>query len=53
MSPPLRLLMMSISKFENRFPFHRLVRFYDFDRINQTVADAQSDAVLKPVLRIA
>jgi aryl-alcohol dehydrogenase len=29
------------------------VRFYDFDQINQAVADAQSGAVIKPVLRIA
>ena len=35
------------------FPFDRLVRFYDFDQINQAVADARSRAVLKPVHRIA
>ena len=35
------------------FPFDRLVRFYDFNQINQAVADAQSGAVIKPVLRIA
>jgi uncharacterized protein YbjT (DUF2867 family) len=35
------------------FPFNRLVRFYDFDQINQAIADAQSGGVLKPVLRIA
>ena len=35
------------------FPFDRLVLFYDFDQINQAVADAQSGAVVKPVLRIA
>jgi aryl-alcohol dehydrogenase len=29
------------------------VRFYDFDQINQAVADAQNGAVIKPVLRIA
>ena len=35
------------------FPFDRRVRFYDFNQINQAVADAQRGAVLKPVLRIA
>ena len=35
------------------FPFDRLVRFYDFDQINQAVADFQGGSVIKPVLRIA
>lgn len=35
------------------FPFDRLVRFYDFDQINQAVADFRGGAVIKPVLRMA
>jgi aryl-alcohol dehydrogenase len=35
-----------------KFPFDRLVRFYDFKDINQAVADAESGATIKPVLRI-
>jgi aryl-alcohol dehydrogenase len=35
------------------FLFDRLMRFYDFDQINQAVADSQRGAVLKPVLRMA
>ncbi|MEU3186303.1 NAD(P)-dependent alcohol dehydrogenase [Streptomyces sp. NPDC006923] len=34
------------------FPFDRLVAFYDFDDINQAVADTRSGKVIKPVLRI-
>ena len=37
---------------QGRFPFDRLVRFYDFDQINQAAADAASGAVIKPILRI-
>jgi aryl-alcohol dehydrogenase len=35
-----------------RLPFDRLVRFYDFDEINQAVTDMQDGKVIKPVLRI-
>ena len=37
---------------QGRFPFDRLIRFYDFDQINQAVADSTSGITLKPVLRI-
>lgn len=37
---------------EGRFPFDRLVSFYDFSDINQAIADANSGDVVKPVLRI-
>ena len=37
---------------QGRFPFDKLVRFYDFDQINEAAADAESGAVIKPVLRI-
>jgi aryl-alcohol dehydrogenase len=35
-----------------KFPFDRLVRFYDFDDINTAFADAKSGQAIKPVLRI-
>jgi aryl-alcohol dehydrogenase len=37
---------------QGRFPFDRLVTFYDFDQINQAAADAESGATIKPILRI-
>jgi aryl-alcohol dehydrogenase len=37
---------------QGRFPFDRLVRFYDFDQINQAAADAESGAAVKPVIRM-
>jgi aryl-alcohol dehydrogenase len=38
---------------QGRFPFDRLVRYYDFDEINQAAADAASGAVIKPLIRIS
>ncbi len=35
-----------------RFPFDRLLRFYNLENINQAVADSISGETLKPVLRI-
>jgi aryl-alcohol dehydrogenase len=37
---------------QGRFPVDRLMTFYDFDRINDAVADTESGAVVKPVLRM-
>src|SRR5690606_28891313 len=36
---------------QGRFPVDRLVRFYDFEQINEAAADAESGAVIKPILR--
>jgi aryl-alcohol dehydrogenase len=36
-----------------QFPFDRLIKFYDFEEINQAIADAKSGDTIKPVLRIA
>ncbi|GGF43890.1 aryl-alcohol dehydrogenase [Aliidongia dinghuensis] len=33
------------------FPFDRLVRFYDFDDINQAVVDSESGCTIKPIVR--
>ncbi|MGZ3607964.1 MAG: NAD(P)-dependent alcohol dehydrogenase, partial [Syntrophales bacterium] len=36
-----------------QFPFDRLVRFYDFGKINVAMAAAKSGGTIKPVLRIS
>jgi aryl-alcohol dehydrogenase len=36
-----------------KFPFDRLVKFYDFSDINQAIADAKHGDTIKPVLRIS
>jgi aryl-alcohol dehydrogenase len=38
---------------DGKFPFDRLVRFYQFDTINQALHDVQRGNTLKPVLLIA
>ncbi|MEV7646709.1 NAD(P)-dependent alcohol dehydrogenase [Arthrobacter sp. NPDC089319] len=38
---------------QGRFPFDRLVKFYDFDQIDQAVADSKSGETIKAVLNIA
>lgn len=35
-----------------RFPFDRLIRFYDFADINQAMADSLNGTTIKPVLRM-
>ncbi len=37
---------------QGRFPFDRLVEYYDFDRINQAAEDSESGEVIKPILRM-
>jgi len=37
---------------QGRFPFDRLVRFYDFDQISQAADDVESGAQVKPIIRI-
>jgi aryl-alcohol dehydrogenase len=36
---------------QGRFPFDRLVKFYDFDQVNQAMADSESGVTIKPILR--
>jgi aryl-alcohol dehydrogenase len=38
---------------EGKFPFDRLVKFYDFSDINRAIADAKRGDTVKPVLRIS
>jgi aryl-alcohol dehydrogenase len=35
------------------FPFDRLVQFYEFEDINQAVADTRNGATIKPILRVS
>ena len=37
---------------QGRFPFDKMVRFYDFDQINEAAADAASGETIKPILRM-
>lgn len=37
---------------QGRFPFDRLIKYYDFADINQAIADSESGKTIKPVLRI-
>jgi hypothetical protein len=42
-----------IALFRNgMFPFDRLIKFYELDNINQAVADSESGATLKAVIRM-
>nr|WP_245462770.1 alcohol dehydrogenase catalytic domain-containing protein [Rhizobium leguminosarum] len=35
-----------------RFPFDKLVKFYDFDEINQAIHDSDSGKTIKPIVRM-
>ncbi len=37
---------------QGQFPFDRLVKFYEFDQINQAAEDSERGVTIKPVLRI-
>lgn len=37
---------------QGRFPFEKLVTYYDFDQINQAVEDTESGRTIKPILRM-
>ena len=37
---------------QGRFPFNRLVKYYDLDRIDEALADSKSGKVIKPILRM-
>lgn len=38
---------------QGRFPFDRLIKFYDLEDINQAAEDSESGETMKPVLRMA
>jgi aryl-alcohol dehydrogenase len=37
---------------QGKFPFDRLIKHYDFEQINEAIADSESGKTIKPVLRI-
>jgi aryl-alcohol dehydrogenase len=45
--PELVLLYM-----QGKFAFDKLVKFYDFDQINQAAHDSETGVTLKPIIRI-
>lgn len=38
---------------EGKFPFDKLVKFYDFEDINQAFEDSKIGITIKPIVRIA
>ena len=34
---------------QGRFPYDRLLKFYDFENINQAIADSEAGTAIKPV----
>jgi Zn-dependent alcohol dehydrogenase len=38
---------------QGRFPFDRLVKFYDFNLFNEAVADSESGRVIKAIIRMS
>jgi aryl-alcohol dehydrogenase len=38
---------------QGRFPYDRMLKFYDMENINQAIADSESGAAVKPVVRMA
>jgi aryl-alcohol dehydrogenase len=38
---------------QGRFPYDRMLKFYDMQDINQAIADSESGAAVKPVVRMA
>lgn len=37
---------------QGRFPFDKLIRFYEFEQINEAAADSEKGVTIKPVVRI-
>ena len=37
---------------QGRFPFDRLIKFYDLDEINKAAADSENGMTIKPILRM-
>jgi len=51
---PQRFIPKLITLYRARkFPFDRLIKFYDFTKINKAIADAKRGDTIKPVLRMS
>ena len=38
---------------QGRFPYDRMLKFYEMENINQAITDSESGAAVKPVVRMA
>ncbi len=38
---------------QGRFPYDRMLKFYDMENINQAIADSESGTVVRPIVRMA
>ncbi|GMV49002.1 MAG: hypothetical protein AMXMBFR67_05450 [Nitrospira sp.] len=38
---------------QGRFPFDKLVKFYNLDQINQAAEDSEKGVTIKPIIRFA
>jgi len=51
---PQRFIPKLIQLYERgRFPFDRLLKFYEFAKISQAIADSKRGSIAKPVLLIS
>jgi len=37
---------------EGQFPFDRLIKFYDFEHINQAIEDSENGKTIKAIVRM-
>jgi aryl-alcohol dehydrogenase len=51
-TPDFQLALMRLQA-EGRFPFEKLVRWYDFADINRAIDDSDAGEIVKPMLRMA
>jgi aryl-alcohol dehydrogenase len=52
-SDPQSFIPKLISYYKNgQFPFDKLVKFYDFEQINQAFEDSKNGSAIKPILKI-
>ena len=52
-NPPLFIPKLIALYQQGRFPFDKLVKFYDFDKINEAAVDAAKGVTIKPIVRLA
>jgi hypothetical protein len=51
-TPQFLVSLMELQR-DGRFPLERLVKFYDFEDVNQAIDDSDAGRTIKPVLRMA
>lgn len=50
-TPHFLVSLMELQR-DGRFPLEKLVRFYDFEDVNQAIDDSDAGTVIKPILRM-